>query len=184
MNTIGHHTVQNLGNFKQLEQNGPILAEYNPVNKKLPFLGKGYYFWDYNYEMALYWGKQRYNGKCYIFEGELSVQDNLFLDLVGRRQDMELFKRLMDRFKKFNNNNDWPIGKFIEFMKNLNAQQKYNGIFPYKIIRAIDSSAKNMTKHYFSEGKKNWIELNPRMVICLIEKNNLNLTSFKLVYKN
>lgn len=184
MNTIGHHTVENLGNHKELEKTGPVLSEYKPADSRFPFLGQGYYFWDYNYEMALHWGKLKYKGKCYIFEMELNINDDTFLDLVGSRKDMIFFRELMVKFEKFNNNEKWPISKFIEFIKDLNSKKKFEGIFPYETIRAIDSSIKIRPKYSFSKNRSAFTDLNPRMVICFINKNNLDLSSFKLKYQN
>lgn len=182
MKTIGHHTLENQANYKDLEQAGPILAEYEPKENKLPFLGSGYYFWDDNFEMAMYWGRVKYKGNHYIFEGNLNLDDETFLDLVGSRSNMNLFRELLARFKKFNNGREWPIGKFIEFLKSLEAKEEYKGIFPFQSFRAIDTSAKIIAKYRFSEDRNNFTDLNPRIVICLVEKNNLNLPAFKKIY--
>ncbi len=115
---IGHHVCKNTGNAKQIEKRGyPIaFSEHNPDSKKNPFLGSGYYFWDYNKGMAHYWGKQHYHNSYYIFEASIPYNDSIILDLVGNRQHMEWFVGIMEDFKEANEDSKhWEIGKFIEF---------------------------------------------------------------------
>ena len=70
---------------------------------------------------------------------------------------------------------------FIEFLKS--KEKDMPGIFPFKAIRAIDNSVapKNKNTIQFVDNKPNYTNLDPRLVICLIEKNDVILQSKKIV---
>jgi hypothetical protein len=182
---IGHHTCKNTGDGHLIEQNGvPVAkAEYNERNLKNPFLGTGYYFWDYNIEMARKWGKVHYNNKYYIFEAEINAEDTVLLDLVGNRQHQAEFKKLTADIAAYNKEKkDWPIGKVIEFLKELIAEDEANTIFfPFQSIRAEDYSVTDAKIYRFDKGSPNYTNLNPRLLICVIDVNPNTLTNFKLM---
>ena len=58
VNTIGHHACKSADN-KYLLNNAPFRSEYTETTEegKEPFLGEGYYMWDYNLETAHWWGR-------------------------------------------------------------------------------------------------------------------------------
>jgi len=176
---IGHHTCFKKGGETTVLKEAPFPSK---TDKEIPFLGEGYYFWDDNLDMAKFWGSRFYKNDYFVVEGIITTSKDIFLDLVGNRQDMKLFRNLMNDFKsKGFNAENWSIGAFIEFLKQLS---KYDAkIFPYKIIRAIDHSA-SLVKHltfYFVQGKENFTNLAPRILICLVEKNSVFLRITKIV---
>lgn len=179
--TIGHHTLENRGNYSEIEKSGPIIAKHDPESNEYQFLGTGYYFWDDNKKMAHIWGKKRYKGKYYIFSSKIRFNNTKkLLDLVGARKHQKLFLEL----KKFITDYDpqrasWGIGEIIETLKLLNENNDYKGIFPYIAVRAQDNSTKIIDKLNFVKGKNNYTDLNPRYVICLYEKNDIILQNFK-----
>jgi hypothetical protein len=184
---IGHHACRNTGNGLQIEKSGlPIaVSTYNPTNSKNPFLGSGYYFWDYNIRMAKYWGKSHYDNKFYIFQADIPYNENTLLDLVGNRQHIEWLVDLMDDFKEANEGNaHWNIGTFIEFLKEIAEEEGYSDVFPFKSVRAIDHSASIPNVEYYFDGQsKAYITLNPRIIICIIDANPLTLQNLKLIYQ-
>lgn len=185
MQTIGHHTCSNKNGRAYIEKNAPFLSEYNPTENKLQFLGTGYYFWDYNLELAHYWGKSHYRNNYFIIESSLNMPEGLFLDLVGNRKHLIYFYDLTCRIEsEVPDRTKWTIGAFIEHMKRLD--KKIPGIFPFKVIRAIDHSAKPKKESTFNfvEGKANFININPRLVICLTEKNELFLRTKAIVFES
>jgi hypothetical protein len=182
---IGHHTCNNTRNAEWIEQQGkPVaLSVYNPNLRKNPFLGTGYYFWDDNIEQARYWGRQRCNNKYYIFEGDINNDESILLDLVSNRQQMRWLRTAMSNFAVYNNNNPhWEIGKFIEWLKKVSKKEGFEDIFPFKSVRAIDHNATiPKVEYYFDEKSEGFINLNPRIIVCIIEVSLLTLTNFKLI---
>lgn len=184
METIGHHTCRNTENVDEIERNGPFKAIHGKTGKQ-QFLGTGYYFWDNNIAAAKHWGKVHYEDCYLVFEANLTIPEEQFLDLVGSRKAMIYAQELMKRFKARNQNSEhWELGKFIEFMKEVANKPGFKNVFPYTVFRAVDHSitAKSEPKHLFVAGKPNYINLNPRFVICLAEKNSLVLKDFRAVY--
>lgn len=185
METIGHHTCLNTEDVDKIERDGPFKAIHNPTTGKQQFLGTGYYFWDNNIEAAKFWGNVHYKGNYLIFEANLTIPEERFLDLVGSRKAMIYAQALMKRFKDRNQNSEyWELGKFIEFMKEVANKPGFKDVFPYTVFRAVDNSAavKDDNKYFFVAEKTNYTNLNPRLVICLAEKSSLVLQNFRVVY--
>jgi Preprotein translocase subunit SecB len=101
-------------------------------------------------------GKEHLRGSYYIFEAELFIAANIFLDLVGNRQSMKYITELMRRYSRdYNEGEKWQLGKFIEFLKILSLAVQDSGLFPYKVIRAVDSSYNRRVDTYpFSPRQK------------------------------
>lgn len=201
MKIIAHHTCENKGEIKDIELNGAFLStniDGNITNQKL--LGTGYYFFDNNITMAHAHGKNRYRRKYYIFEAELNLKEDDFLDLVGNRTDMIWIQDVKKRFEPHLKDNQKKLGAFIEFLKQKNSSKEFKGIFPYKAIRAIDNSVNtdkikedqkihleevaDESKMYFIEGKDKFINLQPIYTLCLLELDKSIFTSFKHIYTN
>lgn len=173
MKTIGHHTIEKRNTSDYIIKNGPF-----PTVDRNPYLGKGFYFWDNNYQFAKVWGNTRYNGNYIICKATLHLDNEIFLDLVGNRENIMYFEKLI---KKLNREN-WPIGKFIEFLKEKELDKNLKGIFPFKAIRALDYDKDNFKKYKFAEGKAGYTSLRPIFIICLFEKTELLLSDFKIIY--
>ncbi len=186
LKTIGQHVCNNTGNGALIEKSGhpPAKSLYDVNSKKNPFLGSGYYFWDYNIEMARYWGKNHYNNSYYIFQAEINCEENVMLDLVGNRRHIEWIIKLMQVFSSKNSNSArWSVGKFIEFLKEISqTDEKYKDILPYKSIRAVDHRATIPNVQYsFDESSSSFITMNPRIIVCIIDISPATLTNFKLI---
>ncbi len=172
MRIIGHHTCSKLGTISDIERNGPFLSTYvKDDNKQHKFLGTGYYFWDNNIGMAHAHGQNNYRRKYYIFQSELELETDIFLDLVGNRIDMLWFQDVMKRFEHIKEVEDWTIGSFIEFLKK-------RGFFKHKAIRAIDNSINSKEIIKFIDNRDNFTNLNPIFIVCLLEVNDKLLKSF------
>jgi hypothetical protein len=182
MKTIGHHTCSKKNGREYVEKNAPFHSIHDETNNALKFLGSGYYFWDDNIEMAHYWGHMHFHCNYYIMECQLHLESDIFLDLVGNRSHLRYFKQLIQKFEEYGfSRSKWTIGAFIEFLKS--KEKDMPGIFPFKAIRAIDNSVapKNKNTIQFVDNKPNYTNLDPRLVICLIEKNDVILHSKKIV---
>lgn len=182
---IGHHTCANDGDGKNIEKQGypRALAKFDIKSNKNPFLGTGYYFWDYNLLQAIWWGKEHYQNKYYIFEGTIPYDENI-LDLVGNRQHMEYFGTLYEEFRNANKklsyeNRTYGVSACIEYFKSMGEEQ-----FPFKAIRAIDHNALFNKKaedfdYLFNDTNKSFVNLNPRIIVCVID--NAILEKFELI---
>ena len=193
INTIGHHLFK-YNPPEYTAEEAPFLAK-NPeeedmlesvedekkaeANKKLQFLGEGYYFWDNNINRAHRWGKSHYQGKYLIMEVPLCLQGDCFLDLVGSREDlMEFVEVLKEVLKEMP---DLKIGSFFHMMQTM---EKYEpGAWPYSVIRALNVK-KNANKISFNHIQGSEMLLNPEMIICFYDKNELNLQNIRYINKN
>ncbi len=185
-NIIGHHTCKNTGDGHLIIKNSAPIAKaiYDRYSSKNPFLGSGYYFWDNNLLMARLWGKKHYNNKYYIFQADINKADDILLDIVGNREHIQWFVKLMAIFADYNEGDKhWEIGKFIEFLKSFaRDNDDYKDIFPFKGIKAVDNSATIPDVEYYFDGQsKSFINLNPRIIICVVEASPITLTNFKLI---
>jgi hypothetical protein len=173
MRIIGYHTCRKEGKKEDIEAKGPFLSIHEPNDPaKHKFLGSGYYFWDNNKGMAHSYGKSTYARKYYIFEAELRLSEENFFDLVGNRIHMIAFIELMEKFKaNYEESEHWPLGAFIEFLK-------AKGLFPYKAIRALDSSIDVRERISFASQHKAFTNLSPIYIVCLLEHDKDILTSF------
>lgn len=172
MRIIAHHTCLKQGTISDIERHGPFLSTHlEEDTQKHKFLGTGYYFWDNNIGMAHAHGQRNCKRKYYIFQAELDLEEDVFLDLVGNRIDMLWLQEVIARFKRYEGAENWKIGSFIEFLK-----QK--GLFSYKAIRAIDNSIDPKEMIKFVENRDNFTNLNPVFIVCLLELSDKIIQSF------
>lgn len=188
MKTKGHHTCLLEGHIDTILMNAPFLAEDKPRIGRKQFLGTGYYFWDNNLPMANAWGKFHYRGKYAIVEIDFDIKSDTCYDLVGNRShQIDITIRLNKLLETSGNDKPrkWTLRQYFLFI--LKLADSDCKIFPYKMVRAIDllNHIKYKTEQdyiNFTENKKNYTLLNPKIVICVFDKNTLNLQSKKLVY--
>lgn len=181
MTTIGHHTCKKDGGEEFVLENAPFLSVFNVEKKLIPFLGIGYYFWDYDLELAKKWGANHCNNSFFVVQGDLNIPDNIYLDLAGNRQNMAYFLKLLNRFaKKGINAQRWKIGAFIEFLKQANKHDP--NIFPFEIIRAEDYVAPKAVYQYLFNDLPNYTNLSPRFVICFFTINDVFLKNKEIVH--
>jgi hypothetical protein len=217
MRIIAHHTCDLKGDITKIEADGAFLSEHlensendpeKPENdpekhKKHKMLGTGYYFFDNNITMAHAHGKNHYNFSYYIFEAELHLHEDNFLDLVGNRISMlwllDMKKNILNDPKLPPNSKvsmeQWKLGQWLEYFKII-------GVFPYKAIRATDHSYKikkitptvqavqhieeseEEVKHEIGlmPNSEKFINLQPTYSICLLEKDPTIIRSFKYLH--
>lgn len=174
--TILHHTLQDRDNPDYIEENGPFPVE----DYKSAYLGNGYYFWDNHLELAQYWGEKHCKIPYVICQADFKIENGLFFDLIGSRGDLIYLKKMIEELSLEHLN----MGQIVETLKEFNEKPGYKGIFPFKAIRALDSGQAQFPEmvYKFAEGKKGIIWINPRYLICLIEKDPKILTNFKIIY--
>jgi hypothetical protein len=173
MKIIGHHTCSKTDNISEIEQAGPFLSTHVDTDERQhKFLGTGYYFWDNNIGMAHAHGQKNYKRKYYIFESELHFESENFLDLAGNRIDMLFFQEVIESLKSVVDTSNWTLAHYIEYLK---KQQQ----FPYRAIRAIDSSINPKEMLKFVLNRPNFINLNPIFILCLWDNHRDMIKSFK-----
>ncbi|MDR6564387.1 MULTISPECIES: hypothetical protein [unclassified Arcicella] len=173
MKIIAHHTCSSDGDINLIELNGPFLSTHveNEPNQ-YKFLGTGYYFWDNNLGMAHSHGQNNYKRRYYIFEAALTLDEDILYDLAGNRIDMINFQEIINKLQAFEETKNWGIAHYIEFLKR-------QGMFPYRAIRAIDTSINPKEIFNFVPDRKNFTNLNPIFIVCLLDKENDLIKSFK-----
>lgn len=187
MKTIGHHTCKKDGGIDHVLKEGPFLSEYfdDENDPKYPFLGSGYYYWDDNKDLAHWWGKKFYKNDYFIIESEINLPNGFFLDLVGNRAHQKWFIGLKEILREFGYEKDsWTVGSMIEYAKKMSKLHNVTTIFPYRVIRAIDMNQRvdQQILLKFAEDKRGQMNLNPKMIICMVEKNENILMSKKIVH--
>jgi hypothetical protein len=169
MQTIGYHTLEDRGNYIPIEETGP-----KPCSHSKAWLGHGYYFWDSNIYWAHDWGRNY--AKYMIFEGEIEIDENTY-DLLGNISHKLEFAEMSYDLKRKNNlkpEANVIVAQVIEYIK------KFVG-FDYNSIRAADYPERTSIIS-FGGKRGEFMYLNERAQICLINKNNLSLPSFKVIH--
>jgi len=168
-------TLENRNNITQVEREGPYLC-----NRKDAWLGIGYYLWDTNIQWAKDWGEKAYiikRNKGYII-GECKVDLSHCFDLVGNVSHQNEFTEAINVFKQSKHSEtikNVTVPFIIEFMK-----RKH--IFEYKLIRVQDSP-KSKNKVYFKEGRSEFIFINNRVQICVLDKKEVIKSGFKVIFE-
>ena len=186
MKTIGHHTCRKDGGVEFVKMNSPFYAEHSKEDERYQFLGSGYYFWDDNFELAKKWGQYHYGDDYCIFQFDLELTEDGCLDLVGNRRHQQFFMKLFKMYEEETEDKraEWSICQCIEFLKLLGKHD--SRIFPFKMIRAVDLFKHSEYKQQFLKKfvgiKGNYTIINPKMVICVIHREDLPLQTKKLIH--
>lgn len=180
LDTIGHHACKKDGGKEFVLTNAPFLS---PNTGKVPFLGVGYYFWDFDLDQAKKWGHDHYRDEFYIISADLHLPEDALLDLAGNRQQMVWFSALLKRFeRKGLKAGEWKLGEFIEFMREF--RKVTYAAFPFEIIRAQDFLPQNINFSIHFNELPNYTNLNPRFVICFFQKNEVYLQNKRVIFES
>lgn len=173
-----HHTCSSIGNRKDVLAHVPFHSDYIPEENKKPFLGEGFYFWEYNTDYAKFWGRNHYLDAYYICEAEVLIDqeiDGYYLDLAGNRKDLIEFVKLLKLFELIDKNGTKGIDlcSIISYLRN-----KCPDAFPFKVIRAVDYKNASIAgiKIYFNDKEDDFTILNPRIIIAYKEKKDILYT--------
>jgi len=162
-----HHTCSKEGGKYHVLKNAPFLSEYYPSKGKKPYLGEGYYFWEYNLDYAKVWGKQHYSNRYFVCEYNVDIdqdKEGYFLDLVGNRKHLVGFVNLLSEFNLIHE--DGTKGIDLCYIINYLRKNFDEEVFPYKVIRAVDYHNRNLEaiKISFNEDRPSYTILNPRII--------------------
>jgi hypothetical protein len=171
---IAYQTLEDKDNIDEIETDGPF-----PCSRPDAWLGYGYYFWDTNIDWAMSWGINSYNnkGKDFIIGRCLINLSNDCFDLVGCVQHWSDFIeviKVMKESKKIKNPSEEVVANIITFMRR-------NDIFQYNSIRAADDY-KASVRIPFIKGRSEFMTINKRVQICVINKKDVLLRPFSVVY--
>ena len=168
MRVTGYQTLEDLDNIDEVETNGPYKCTRGDA-----WLGHGYYFWDTDIYWAHDWGRNSYEKreKGYIIcQAEIDLNEEVF-DLtgnVGHQLELSEALKILRNDPKMKGKPNPTIPSLIEFLKQ-------NTNFPYSAIRAHDNPPGKVLEVDFTNKRKEYIVIQSRVQICLINKRNLNL---------
>ena len=168
----GYHTVEDRDNADQVESNGPFICVRNDA-----WLGTGYYFWDTRQHWAHDWGNKCYVSKqkgYIVCEAQIRLDERIF-DLFGDVMHQEEFAAVFDELDK-----QFPPGKDL-FVRHVINYLKKIGAFPYDGIRAADEP-KDVLSVEFGGRRNEKMFVGQRVQICLINKNNIVLPTFRIIF--
>lgn len=188
--TYGHQTIEKTHEtvLERIEK-GPIKSTIldkngRPKEKRIPFAGDGYYFWEDNLSAADWWGNVQYLKKekgyrVFRIDIRLKYDDGSFFDLVGNIQHMKILKALIERIKKQQvDSHNWKMHNYLTYFRLLEKEK--NGIFPYKMLRFNDSKInEKIQEPLYMSGNNNRVLLNPFYIICVFNREDLLLPTFK-----
>lgn len=170
----GYQTLEDKDNIDHIESEGPFVCR-----RPGAWLGIGYYFWDTNMEWAIAWGVNSYEayGKEFVIaKCQLDLTNNCF-DLFGNVKHQIDFKEIIEVMLEadlIKNMNEAIVPNVIQFLKNKN-------LFQYKSIRAADMHNSKL-KFFFKSHKPDFMIINQRVQICVVEKKDVLLRPFSVIY--
>lgn len=151
------------------------------IEKHIPFLGEGYYFWEENLIAADRWGKIHYNNDYSIVEyKDWTINGDEMLNFLNRR-DSNYFNELKNKFIAKNpKSRKWFLAQWIEFFKILKKDTPE--IFPYQIFRADENLPEvkennEIKQKIFLSNKGYYTYTSHLIIVCALDKGNINCVS-------
>jgi hypothetical protein len=179
LNFIVHHTCSKEGGSNFVLSNLPFLSKYKPSEDKKPFLGEGFYFWEYNVDYAKVWGKRHYDNRFYVCEAEIEINhelDGFYLDLAGSRKHLVGFVELLKEFNLIHE--EGTKGIDLCYIINYLREKCPSDVFPFKVIRAVDYKNDDQVGiriDFNDKGNvRSYTILNPRMIISFQSKDDID----------
>ena len=180
MEVVGYQTLEDKDNIDEIEMDGPYQCTHRSA-----WLGTGRYLWDTNFQWALEWGPIAYckYGKDFVIGKCKVVLDEHCYDLHGSVAHWLDFKEIVDSLidTGYLSKDKITVPKVIEYLKK-------KGLFDYKSIRAVDypgspnKLAFRIKNHKGRARIQEHMLMNQRVQICVIEKKDVILPPFLVVY--
>lgn len=173
---VGYHTVEDRNNPDVILLEGPFRCEREDA-----WLGHGYYFWDTRISLAHFWGEVNFRWRGYVVCEALINDDPAILwDLDGKIAHQEEFIAALDMMIDagvITRDGDATANDVITFLKRQN-------LMTYKAIRAADEDKDTYFLRFKprSEPKQAQMRLRQRVQICLLEKSEITLQDFSIIY--
>lgn len=165
MQIIGYHTLQDRGNPREIEQEGSKYCYQNNA-----WLGHGYYFWDTEISWAHRWKKGDPKGYM-ICEAKILIDERTF-DLFGNVAHQKEYLTCVNIMKSLSINNV-SVPNVIQYLKSKTD-------FEYNSIRAFDDP--KPIQFSYDDKSNEQISFNKRVQVCLIDRTNLLLDSFRVIF--
>lgn len=182
MARILYQTLQNKGNYDEVERDGPFRCPALDA-----WLGPGYYFWDTFIENAHWWGGKGYVQNYIICEARYDFDMAYCFDLQGNTEHLNDFTAICKEMKE-----SGKYGDEIVVSDVIALLRKVVKEFNYKAIRASSLETRryddeySLTIKYKKNNKwKNYnqrLDMQPLIQICIFEKGTFPLQNFKIVY--
>lgn len=172
-----YQTVENRGNPEEIKREGPYKGD-----KKVAWLGMGYYFWESHEANAHWWGKSCYKSKGYIICQASYSLNNCCFDLYDNCEHAKIFKEAIELLTQqgLYKKGKTTVARIIEFLRAIDA-------FPYNATRVKGEEVRRKNSAFqegltFQEGLPAYLDLEPPIQLCFYNKESLNLEEYKIVY--
>lgn len=157
---IIYQTLEDRNNHDEIIKHGP----YECLNKNA-WLGKGYYFWDRNIDLAHAWGRNSYQGNYIICRAHFD--DSKVFDLVGNYQHIDILKNVIELVEEQGKNCTVSIA--IGYLR---TQTDFNQKF--SVIKAKDEKRpEEENQLQFVFGKTPYMNLAPRIQYCFFSSSSI-----------
>jgi hypothetical protein len=172
----GYHTVEDRNNPEVIETSGPFKCTRSDA-----WLGPGYYFWDHRIDLAHFWGQMNFKKRGYVIcKGMINDAHDVLWDIDGRTEHQEEFIEAWDMMLSagfIKDHSHVIVSEVIAFFLE-------RGLLSYQAIRAADEDKDTIFMAFKpkSASKPAQMRIRQRVQICLIEKNDVTLHGFKIVY--
>jgi len=166
--TLGYYTLEDRDNPDEIERHGPFKCTSSTA-----WLGHGYYFWDNDLDRAHKWGIQSYKEGYVICETSLNLTGLLDLCSISGKKELQTLLQVLKEEMPEYRQKKIPIGKAIMHLRQIAQKPRFKNIFPYHATRADDCPED--ARIYFVLGKPEFTCLNPRVQICVYERQSVLL---------
>ncbi len=166
-------TLEDRSNIEEIENNGPFICNNNKA-----WLGIGYYFWDSSINTAHWWGKISYNNNYIICKSQYNYNSEVFLDIVGNTDHLNLIKQSAEILNQ-KSMTQVTVPMTVEFLKRTTGF-----LSKFKAIRAYPTHSRNNSDDFifFKENHKAYINIDPPIQMCVIDKSFLYKKIFEIIY--
>lgn len=178
-----YHTTENRGNEADIVASKGILATQTKL-----FLGRGYYYWEGDFEMARQWGISRYNGNYSVFGAEFDCNHDKLFNLK-----LNIHLAFIHKLKRGMKKKDMPIGMFIDFLIDYQNELLFKQeiteeevFFPFWYGLAEDYSEfnKKNTNWFTDSVVRGYYSTNPCNFFCIYDSEHLTLNQFRHLKSN
>ena len=169
----GFQTLDDRNNPEYFEVNGP-----HRCTSPKSWLGFGYYFWESEIKWAHTWGKSLYR-QYMIFECKIKYDETVF-DIYGNPLHRKCIWGWMEEMKNKNpkiDEDELTIFNIIEYAKKYGKFER-----AYNAIRAADYPYAQKEVRFVPTRNEITYLGEERVQYCLINKNNLILPSYMVIY--
>lgn len=167
-------TLEDRCNVDEIENNGPFKCSNNQA-----WLGAGYYYWDTFIENAQWWGRTIYQENNYVIaKSFINFKENELYDL-DNAEVLKAFTEYSSLLKE-----SYPQKKLSPATVIKHMIDHTN--FEYKAIRArgtsLSYSKENHINNRLAFTNSVFLDMNPKIQICIRDKNVIGLDNFKVIY--